>query len=424
MDPTATKPAPAAPAAAPRTISALDIGHTILTLLADLRITVALFALAMLIVFWGTLAQVDYGVWTIVQKYFRSFYVLVPMRVVLFNQINDNGWWIPFPGGWAIGTAMMINLLAAHAVRFKLTWARGGIILIHAGIVIMMVSEIITGLYAIEGQMVIQIGGATNSITHPGRIEFVLIKNIDAQQDEVTTVPGKLLTEGAVIDDPRLPFKMEVIQYMVNSDLRGARPGEVDADAKGQAAILVAVQRPEVSGVNPNQRHDAPSMYVWLTDRNTKKKLGKYLFSAHLDPEWLQLEGDPVKYRVGLRFKQAQQSYTIHLDNFEHKKFVGTETPRDFHSYIRLTDEKAGILEPGSKHEIYMNAPMTYNGQTFYQQSWTTDPLTGKANGTVLQVVRNPGWALPYISCLVVGVGLLYHFGITLYRFVDRRIIR
>lgn len=50
--------------------------------------------------------------------------------------------------------------------------------------------------------------------------------------------------------------------------------------------------------------------------------------------------------------------------------------------------------------------------------------MTHKADGTILQVVRNPGWTMPYLSCLIVGIGLLYHFGITLYKFIDRRVVR
>ena len=41
-----------------------------------------------------------------------------------------------------------------------------------------------------------------------------------------------------------------------------------------------------------------------------------------------------------------------------------------------------------------MNDPMRYRGETFYQH--TFDNATEKA--TVLQVVRNPGWVLPYLE--------------------------
>jgi len=38
----------------------------------------------------------------------------------------------------------------------------------------------------------------------------------------------------------------------------------------------------------------------------------------------------------------------------------------------------------------------------------------------VLQVVRNPGYLLPYIACIVVSLGLCLHFGQTLRRFIRR----
>src|SRR5262245_9293712 len=121
MDPTAVKPGlppqgpqtgiQELPDAAPRPARApKPLPLRILEGLADLRITVTLFALAMLIVFWGTLAQVDNGVWTVVQKYFRSVFVWVPVKVVLFNTWpKDPNIAIPFPGGWLIGGAMFVN---------------------------------------------------------------------------------------------------------------------------------------------------------------------------------------------------------------------------------------------------------------------------------------------------------------------------
>ena len=66
---------------------------------------------------------------------------------------------------------------------------------------------------------------------------------------------------------------------------------------------------------------------------------------------------------------------------------------------------------------ISMNNPLRYHGETFYQADW--NKVTEK--GTVLQVVRNPGWLIPYISCVVVTLGLVLHFGIYLTQFLVRR---
>lgn len=391
-----------------------------LEILADLRLTVALFSLAICIVFWGTLAQVDNGVWTVVQKYFRSFIVLVPLKVVLFNAniSNDLNIPIPFPGGWLIGSVMLANLLAAHAIRFKLTWNRSGILLIHAGLIVMMLGELVTGLYAVEGQMVIQVGKTENTVIHPGQSELAIIRTVDDQKDEVVTVPARLLKNGNTVENESLPFKIEVVEYMVNSKLVEA-PAK-NKDMKGFGRVHVAHAEPEVSGVDPKQRFDQPSAYVKLF-RKDGKSLGTWLFSAHFtDPQWIEVDGEKTKYQVSLRFKHKTRGFSLHLKEFKHDVFPGTNTPKDFHSYIRLTDPEKNL---DRDVEIYMNAPLYYNGETYYQSSWTTD-FAGRANGTILQVVRNPGWLLPYISCFIVGIGMLFHFGLTLYRFVDRRVVR
>ena len=64
-----------------------------------------------------------------------------------------------------------------------------------------------------------------------------------------------------------------------------------------------------------------------------------------------------------------------------------------------------------------MNEPLRHRGETFYQASW--NEKTEK--GTVLQVVRNPGWLMPYFSCAIVSIGMLVHFGIGLISFLERR---
>jgi hypothetical protein len=389
----------------------------LLEMLADLRITVFLFVLALFIVFWGTLAQVDQGVTTVVARYFRNWYILVPLRVVLFNSIGKSDLVIPFPGGWLVGGAMLINLLAAHAIRFKLSWKRSGIILIHAGVIVIMIGEFITGIYQVEAQMVIPIGQNVNQVMHPGTAEFVVIRTLDDKKDEVVSVPKSRLHTGAVIDDASVPFKMEITEYMPNSDF--GINGKIDPDARGHARIHFVKPIPEVSGVDPNAKFDVPSMYAKLTGRDGKD-LGKWLFSAHLENQFIKI-GDQ-EYQLALRFKQKERPFKFFLKDFKHDVFPGTNTPRDFHSYIQLTDPEYGIVD--RPVEIYMNAPFYYRGETFYQSSWTTDPITKKANGTILQVVHNPGWIMPYLACFLVGAGMLVHFGQTLYKFLERRMVR
>src|SRR5690348_14404843 len=92
--------------------------------LASLRLTVVLFSLALILVFCGTLAQVDMGIWTAVNQYFRSAYVWIPFQIFVhfghvFFGVSQSAQLpgsFPFPGGWLIGGLLLANLLAAHTV--------------------------------------------------------------------------------------------------------------------------------------------------------------------------------------------------------------------------------------------------------------------------------------------------------------------
>ena len=53
----------------------------ILTPLASLRLTIVLFVLALILVFTGTLAQMDLSNQLVVTKYFRSAYVWIPFKI-------------------------------------------------------------------------------------------------------------------------------------------------------------------------------------------------------------------------------------------------------------------------------------------------------------------------------------------------------
>ena len=64
-----------------------------------------------------------------------------------------------------------------------------------------------------------------------------------------------------------------------------------------------------------------------------------------------------------------------------------------------------------------MNNPLRYWGETYYQASYDeNDPRV-----SILQVVRNPSWLTPYLSCCLVGLGLAVQFMSHLISFAKRR---
>ncbi|MCS7045162.1 MAG: cytochrome c biogenesis protein ResB [Gemmataceae bacterium] len=392
--------------------------YRVLEFCASLRLTVVLFVLAFVLVFYGTWAQKEQGIWTVVNEYFRCDVAWIPVRVLCFFLLDiPPSYRIPFPGGWLIGSLLMCNLLAAHAVRFQFSWRRSGILLTHAGLVLLMLGEFITGVFAIEGRMTIMEGYSSNFVESDRKVELAIVRRLSPDTDEETLVPGVKLAKGRKLSDPLLPFDIEIIDFMPHSELLPVRAGAANPATTGIGLKQMAVPRDETAGVDPNQKIEIASAYVRLRAKGKDDVLGTYLVSTyhtllHYQPD--QVEVDGQKYEISLRAQRNYRDYTIFLREFHHKVYPGTKIPKDYRSVVRLTNK---ATNDDLAVDIYMNHPLRYRGETFYQSS--LHPLT---KGTVLQVVRNPAWTLPYIACTIVTLGMLVHFGIVLLRFLMVRL--
>jgi ABC-type transport system involved in cytochrome c biogenesis permease subunit len=405
--------------------------------LASLQLTVVLFALGMGLIFFGTLAQIDYGIWTVVEKYFASFVVWVPFD--LLNKFGSVFWhdqfsaaepWkgtFPFPGGYLIGGLMIVNLLAAHALRFRLSWKRSGVLLIHSGLLLLFAGEFITREYAVEQQMTIPEGGGASYAEDTRNVELAVIDPSDPGVDHVSVISQKRLRSarpGERISSPDLPVDVEVVKYMKNSDFKDPGPGLEDPATAGSGKQVVAVEVPEESGVETKQRGDIASAYVKLYKKGTDESLGTYLTSILLSVQGVSepVKAGDVTYRVALRRARHYKPYSIHLRDFRFDKYLGTTKAKNYSSEVVVRDAGGAIVRDNVV--ISMNHPLRYAGETFYQADF--DKKTEKT--TILQVVKNPGSldlyffhaTIDYVACLVVGTGLVVHFLIYLVLFLRR----
>jgi hypothetical protein len=399
---------------------------------ASLRVTVWLFALSLFLVFAGTLAQAESGNLTVVHEYFRSYTIVwVPFQIfVKFGQVflgispeATVAGSFPFPGGWLLGGLLLANLLTAHLVRFRVTWKRTGILLIHSGLVVMMLSELITGLYAVEGHMAIMEGDSVNYVNDNHKVELAVIDRSNPTTDDVVAIPGSLLKAGGTIRTGELPFDIRVEKYMVNSQLAQAKGGMKNPATAGDGLDWVALPRPEVSGTDTDDA-DVASVYVTVLKKGSGEPVGTYLLTLFFNADFRRrtvadrpqhIAFDGKDYALSLRPHRTYRDFSVRLLEFRHDRFLGTTKAKNFSSLVRLVD-------PGENEErevkIWMNHPLRYGGETFYQSS----VLPGDG-GTVLQVVRNPGWLMPYVSCLMVALGMIVHFGLHLMGFLSRRAV-
>ncbi len=373
--------------------------------IASLKLTVVIFALSIFLIFAGTLAQVHAGIWTIVDQYFRSIVVSIDLQIFVPKDLATIPGAIWFPGGLTLGVAMLVNLIAAHTVRFKFTKKRIGIILTHLGVILLLVGEFVTGFAAKEGNMTIREGETVNYVEDIRSSEFSIVDQSDTVDDLVVVVPERLIHTDATIENGALPFTIKVIEWMPNSQVLG--PMQTTADRKGladsgSASELSAIQLPRASGVD-GSNVDAPSAYVAIFDGDTR--IGSYLLSVYLEQPQAVSIGERT-YWINLRFARTYKPYSLHLIDFKHDLFTGTQMARNYSSQVQLVDNDRNV---DREVLIYMNHPLRHAGETFYQASF----LKGD-NGTVLQVVKNPGWLIPYVSCSLVTLGMLIHFGVRL----------
>ena len=148
----------------------------------SLKLTGTLLAFAIVLVFVGTLAQVDEGLYAAQAHYFRQWIVV---GAHLF------GHKIPLilPGGYLIGTLLLVNLVCAHIYRFQLTTKKIGIQLAHAGVILLLVGQLATDMLAREMQMHFSEGETRNYSESATDYELIFT----SRRSKVTAIPAKLL---------------------------------------------------------------------------------------------------------------------------------------------------------------------------------------------------------------------------------------
>src|SRR5438045_6974890 len=172
-------------------------------LLMSLKLTIGCLAAAMVLIFAGTIAQVNLGSYEAQQRFFQSLFVWWPAE--------GHGFKIPiFPGGHLIGAVLLINLIAAHAKRFRWSWRKLGIHLTHAGLIIMLAGGLFTDLFAVESHMRLERGDTKNYSEDQQHMELAMIDTTDGDLDQVTAIPESVLKNNRTIHHWSLPFRFVV----------------------------------------------------------------------------------------------------------------------------------------------------------------------------------------------------------------------
>lgn len=362
--------------------------------LGDIRLTLVCLSALMALVLACTLAQVRLGTDLAMASIMRTAWIWWRPEGVSFR--------VPvFPGGGLVGFALLANLLA-RMTFLERSRRKAGVWLVHAGLVLLFAGEFGSALFQVEAHMPIE-EGETRDYTESFRLmELAAVDAGDPAFDEARLIPESRLKRGREIKDPSLPFALRVHGYHDNAALSMRRPGDPPSEATAGIGANIAV-RPLPPVTVDDQANTAVALVEPVAPDGTS--FGTFLLSNALGaPQGFVHEGRP--WRLSLRPRRYYLPFSLTLKDFRHDVYPGTDIPKNFSSLVRLKDAAHGedrdVL-------IYMNAPLRHGGLTFYQASFGKDDTL-----SVLQVVRNPGWTLPYLACLVTALGLLWHFGMML----------
>ena len=308
---------------------------------------------------------------------------------------------------------------------------RGGNVLIHVAVGLLMIGQFAFGDRQIEERISLVEGQTTSVAYRTDETELAVIDPTDPTDDRVTAISGRLLrarVDGEPIAVEALPFDIRVVDYFPNSSVVRVGPVAPNPASAGLGREWLATGRPPEGGAS--SKTNIASAYVQLVERGTGRDLGTHLVSQFLNDqgrifmaaaadECDTVEVGGVPWRLALRFRRALKPYSVRLDDVRRIDYSASETPRDYSSYVTFTDRSTQAEQKG---RIWMNNPVRYRGETFYQSQYSTvdlgDGKVGEMTG--LQVVENAGWLIPYVACVLAFWGMLVHFGGTFVRFADR----
>ncbi len=363
--------------------------HVALHALASLRLSCLLLVLLGLLTWLGTLEQVHSGLYDVQRKYFESF--------VLVHDFGPLA--VPLPGANLVLSLLALNLILGGFVRIRKSRETLGILVTHAGIVLLLVAAFVKHHASQDGRVTLREGESADWFESDQRWELAVRESLpdggvrqhvvpfDALERAGGAAPVQVAAEG-------LPFTLAVRE--AHSNCRPAARGAQDVQ-------FVPEPRDREVGRNiPGARFD-------VVLAGSDAPLEGLIWGAQRAP--FAAIVDRRRFEFDLRRERHPLPFTLSLADFRKEDHPRSSMPRSFESDV--------LVDGDRKVTISMNEPLRAGGLVVYQASWGPQ---GAGPDAVLfstfAVVRNPADALPLIACIVIALGLMHHFTRKLVRHV------
>lgn len=357
----------------------------ILNFLASLKITCLGIFLLFILTLWGTIAQVQDGLYIAQEKFFHSFYFLALG-------------FIPFPGGQLVMWMLFVNVVAVMLIRFVYSWRNLGILVIHIGLLMFLVSGYIILNAAEESHVTLREGQATNVSSAFYDWELAVWEKPEERTD------GKTVRDITSIDVRRLkkevPLPLEGMGLIITlHDYYRNANAYTTTGEDSRYRNASGVHKITATKLEKEPERNTPGViFEVATPQGTEHII---LYGAEKVPTVIQV--GEKEYRFALRLKRYPLPFTLKLVEFIKEEHPGTDTARSFQSTVAIDTAGQWREKP-----ITMNNPLRHNEYTFYQSSFSVDKFRNESS--TLAVVKNSGRIWPYIATFVTFAGLVIHF--------------
>jgi hypothetical protein len=338
----------------------------------------------------GTIAQKDLGLYLAQQKYFSSW--------VFFQGP------LPFPGGRLTLSIVFVNL-TVYLVSDPKARKKLGLLVTHLGTLLLLVGGLLTAYFSSEGSMTIKEGDTSAIVQDYHLRELAFIDHRSTEHDTTTAFAMKTLHPGQILSHPTLGGTITVQAVFPHCEV--VERSEPSAQYKGFGRQFSLVPRQRLKENEQNMF----GLDVELRGFGDQSD-GRYLLIEFIRVPQQLILADGGTATLTVRKKETPLPFSIELLDFEKKLHPGTGMAKSYKSIVHLWEEGQS-----RRVVIQMNEPLRHKGYTFYQASFIEN---GPTETTVLAVVKNFGRQFPYVSSLIMCLGLLIYLIEQLPRLIKR----
>ena len=354
--------------------------------IASLRVTVACLAILCVLTIWGTVYQVEAGLYAAQVRFFHSWIVWL--------------WFLPLPGTQLVLWILFFNLTASLIFRVTWTPANVGNILTHAGLLFLLAGSWVTYQFAVESYLPLVEKEVSNASLDRRQWEIASWRKVFEQEDRnISAADVSPDQAGTWLDFGELGFRAFVSRYHRHSDAIIGPPDPLGLpNAEGINHL-----KPLRPRSDPEENLPGVVLRIQLKDGTDRELL---FYGGQEKPNTFRVGGETVE--ITLRRKHWPLPFAVKLLDVRRKDHPGTRTPRSYESDVEVLSD-GGALPT----RIFMNHPLRYRGFTLFQSGYSID---GSGQETsVFAVVENRGQMIPYVSSLLIFGGMAIHFTLMLF---------